>query len=556
MSGLLHASWLPVVGWALLHSLWEGTLVVLAAALVLRSLRGASPRLRYTVAVLALLLMTGLPLRHLVPPPSGAPPVLLAQGHPKPEGPSLSQVVPEPVPALRTRMATGLERAMPWVVAVWAMGVSVSLLRLAGGWAWLQRLRWRHSELAPDALQGRLLDLCRRAGLKRAVTLLMCEGLVGPSVVGVLRPAILVPAGWFLNLPPAHLEALLAHELAHVLRHDYAVNLLQSLLEVVLFYHPGVWWLSRRIRAERELACDTFAVRLLGDALPLAEALTTLERRGLGHAPLEPAPAAHGGSLMERISHLLLPPHRTSSAPAFGAMAVLALLLVSGLRLAAQAPEPTPPVPLAIPKWRLLPSGGKVGNENAALYIHSRNAKDPQGKDIPYTQLLDIKADQVPLNQVWKVFDQVAHVRGPYIGSETWDSRDERVAGPRVEIDLTGAKPEDVLATLNRLAEKFGVAPYQAPAATDLQNFRVTKHTLKDGRICFDLHARQVSRGFLDQLLTTAKSVAASAEVKEGVMGFDRASDTFAGPKVDAIFEGLTLPEIEARIRKLQAEAQ
>lgn len=258
---------------------------------------------------------------------------------------------------------------------------------------------------------------------------------------------------------------------------------------------------------------------------------------------------------MERIAHLLLPPHRISSAPAFGAMAALTVLLASGLRLAAQAPEPTPAIHSAIPKWRLLPSGGKVGNENAALYIHSRNAKDPQGKDIPYTQLLDIKAYQMPLNQIWKTFEQVASLRGPYVGSETWDSFDRRIVGPRVDIDLVGVKPADFLATLNRLAEIHSVAPYQAPASTDLRNFQVTKHTLKDGRICFDLHARQVSHGFLDQLLTTAKSVAASVDVKEGVMGFDRESDTFGGPKVDAIFEGLTLPELEARIRKLQAEA-
>lgn len=389
MNGLLHASWLPVVGWALLHSLWEGTLVVLAAALLLRGLRGASPRLRYTVAVLALLLMTGLPLRHLVPLHSGTSAVLLAQNHPSIEGPALSQVLPEPASALRTRMAAGLERAMPWVVAIWAVGVFVSLLRLAGGWAWLQRLRWKKAELAPDALQGRLLDLCRRAGLKRAVTLLMCEGLVGPSVVGILRPAILVPAGWFLNLPPAHVEALLAHELAHVLRHDYAVNLLQSLLEVVLFYHPGVWWLSRRIRAERELACDTFAVRLMGDALPLAEALTTLERRGLGRAPLEPAPApaAHGGSLMERISHLLLPPRRTSSAPAFGAMAVMAISLTYALQVAAQPADPRPVKDVTYPQSIELPSARTAApahQPNPIVRIKIQDQGLPQGYRVEF----------------------------------------------------------------------------------------------------------------------------------------------------------------------------
>lgn len=551
MNGLLHVPWLPVLGWALLHSLWEGTLVALAAALVLRGLHGASPRLRYAVAVLALLLMAGLPLRHLMPPRSGTSPVLLASKPPAPERPAFNQVAPEPAPALRTRMTASLERALPWVVAVWVVGVFVSLLRLAGGWVWLQRLRWRKAELAPDVLQGRLLDLCRRAGLKRAVTLLMCEGLIGPSVVGILRPAILVPAGWFLNLPPAHVEALLAHELAHVLRHDYAINLLQSLLEVVLFYHPGVWWLSRRIRAERELACDTFAVRLMGDGLPLAEALTALERRGLGRGPLEPAPAAHGGSLMERISHLLLPPRRTSSAPAFGAMAVLAMLLVSGLRLAAQAPDPTPLVPPAIPKWRILPSGVKVGNEDAALYIHSRNAKDPDGKDIPYTQLLDIKANQVPLNQVWKIFEQVASDRRSNLEGEAWDSRDERIQGPRVNLDLNNATPAEVLGVLTRLAKEHGTTIYKAPDPRDPGPFIVAKFTLKDGRIALNLHARQVSPAFLDRLLETAKKMSPDSSA-----GFDRDSDKATGPKVDAIFEGLTLPELEARVRKLQAEAQ
>jgi len=551
MNALLHASWLPILGWTLLHSLWEGTLVALAAALVLRSLHGASPRLRYVVAVLALLLMVVLPLRHLVPLRLEVPPILLVRDRLEQVQPSLAKALSSPTPALRTRMATRLEQAMPGVVLVWIIGVSLSLLRLAGGWAWLQRLRWRKAELAPDALQRCLLDLCRRAGLKRAVTLLICEGLAGPSVVGILRPAILVPAGWFLNLPPDHVEALLAHELAHVLRHDYAVNLLQSLLEVVLFYHPGVWWLSRRIRAERELACDIFAVRLMGDALPLAEALTDLERRGLGLVPLEPAPAAHGGSLMERISHLLLPPRRTSSAPAFGAMAVMALLLASGLRLAAQSPDPTPVVPPSIPKWRILPSGGKVGNEHAALYIHSRNAKDSEGKNIPYTQLLDIKADQIPLNQVWKVFEAVVSDRRPNLEGEAWDSRDERISGPRVNLDLNSATPAEVLGLLTRLAKEHGSAPYKAPDARDPGPFIVAKFTKKDGQFALNLHARQVSLVFLDQLLETAKKMSPDTSA-----GFDRDSDKSTGPRVDAIFEGLTLQELEGRIRKLQAESQ
>lgn len=551
MNGLLHASWLPMLGWTLLHALWEGTLVVLGTALVLRSLRGSSPRLRYAVSVLALLLMVGLPLRHLVSFHRDAPQVLFVQARPASNAQSFTRAFPNPATAMRTRTVEALERVMPWVVAVWALGVLSSLLRLAGGWAWLQRLRWAKSELAPDILQRQLLDLCRRVGLKRAVTLLMCEDLVGPSVVGILRPAILVPAGWFMNLPPDQVEALLAHELAHVLRHDYAVNLLQSILEVVLFYHPGVWWLSRRIRAERELACDTFAARLMGDSLPLAEALTTLERRGLGRAPLDLASTAHGGSLMERITQLLLPPRRTSTAPAFGATGVLTLLLVSGLHLAAQTPDPTPAVAPTIPQsTRNLPDV-TIDYKNTALYLRSSNAKDAEGKAIPYTQVFDIKANQVPLNQAWRSFEEALKVGSASKSVEGWSRRSETTPGPRVNLDLNGATPATVLAVLNRLAKEYGVEPYQAPDQRDPGPFVVSAYTLKSGQVVLNFHARQVSPAFLDQLLQSARKLKPGLTIKD-----DRDADTSTGPKVDAIFEGLTLEELEGRVRKLQAEVR
>lgn len=559
MNGLMHLPWLSTLGWTLLHSLWEGTLVALAAAGVLRGLKGASPRARYVVSVLALVLMAGLPLRHLATPRAATGPVSLERGRPLPGDTVVvvaAQSVPAPSPVLRTRLAGELERMLPWMVGAWAVGALLSLLRLAGGWAWLQRLRWRKAELSPDALQRQMLDLCRRAGLKRAVTLLTCEGLAGPSVVGVLRPAILVPAGWFLNLPPDHVEALLAHELAHVLRHDYAVNLLQSLLDVLLFYHPGVWWLSARIRAERELAADAFAARLLGDPFPLAQALTDLERRGLGRLNLEPAPAAHGGSLMERITALLLPRPRTSTAPAFGAAAVLTLLLASGLRLGAQAPDPTPSVAPAIPtQAQNLPKGVRVSS-GSAFYLASEPAKDAEGKPVPYTQLLTVKADQMPLNQVWKAFDEGTRNQGLHPRFQAWAHRDEKVAGPRVNLDMEKATPAQVLAVLNGLAEKHGVAPYQAPASTDLKPFSITKHTTKEGKVLFDFHARQVSGIHLDKLFQMAKALGHNQLLANGAVVDGREKDVHPGPKVDALFEALTLEELEARIAKLRAEAQ
>ena len=92
-----------------------------------------------------------------------------------------------------------------------------------------------------------------------------------PTVIGWLRPVVLMPASALSGMGPQQLEAILAHELAHIRRHDYLVNLLQTVVETLLFYHPAVWWLSGRIRVERENCCDDLAVSLCGDPYAYAE---------------------------------------------------------------------------------------------------------------------------------------------------------------------------------------------------------------------------------------------------------------------------------------------
>lgn len=559
MNGLLHAHlqapWLSGLGWILVHTLWEGALVSLAATLLLRGMRGASPRARYAVAVAALLIFAGLPLRraatHLVHPPAARMALHGEGGRPLAAASAFPSAASGP--ALRTRMAERLEEVLPWMVLAWGAGMMAFLARLAGGWAWLQHLRWQRSELAPDTLQRRLLDLCRRTGMKRAVTLLACEGLAGPSVVGVLRPAILVPAGWFLNLEPAHLEALLAHELAHVLRHDYLVNLLQSVLEVVFFYHPALWWLSRRIRREREMACDAFAVHQVGSPLPLAEALAVLETRGLGRMNLEPSLAAHGGSLMERIQNLLLPAPRSSSAPAFGAVAILTLLLATGLHLGARNPDAAP----GMPTHMELPKGVTVNWDSTHLYLDIHHAKDAEGKKIPYTFLVDLVAQEVPLNQAWKAFQEAFQaVAGKDREIQIFGSRAEKVEGPRVSLDLKGATPAEVEAALNRLAKEHGVAPYQAPPDHALGVFKIGKHVAADGSTRYDLHARQVSCSYLLELLATARKLETDSAIRNGAIANMRDRDKGTGPKVDAIFEDLPLPELEKRVVALISGAR
>ena len=178
------------------------------------------------------------------------------------------------------------------------------------------RMRSMLVRRAPPEWQEILRKLGARIGLSRPVRLLVSALVQVPTVVGWLRPVVLVPVGALGGLPAGHLEALLLHELAHIRRHDYLVNMLQSVAEALLFYHPAVWWVSGHIRAERELCCDDVAVSVSGDALTYARALAQLESYRPAH--LSAAVAANGGSLPDRIAQVAGPvaasrPHRSGT---------------------------------------------------------------------------------------------------------------------------------------------------------------------------------------------------------------------------------------------------
>lgn len=304
----------PALARVLLDFVWQGALIGLLAWLALALLRNARPQWRYAVACLALLACALLPVVQLllaltasadtggVPVESRSIPVAaFSAATQAPPGHGVF-ALPMPPPT-----------SMAWLVALWAAGAGLLSLRMLGGALWLHRLcREARTEAGP--WQARVDALARRLGERRSVALrLIAEG-DGPSTAGWWHPVILLPAAVAMRMPADLLEALLAHELAHVRRHDYLVNLLQRLVETLLFYHPAVWWLSRRIRIEREHVADDLAAAALGDGRRLAVALAELDR--LAVAPRSPFPlpafaqAAHGGHLMSRIQRLVRPSRR------------------------------------------------------------------------------------------------------------------------------------------------------------------------------------------------------------------------------------------------------
>ena len=218
---------------------------------------------------------------------------------------------PEPgvsCPSFSERAASALVPWLPWIATGWLLGVLSLSVWNVGGWLTAERLRLIGvSPVGPD-IAGRFAKLVDRMKVSRPIRLLRSAVVESPITIGWLRPTILLPLGLITGLTPSELDAIIIHELAHVRRHDYLANLFQTMIETLLFYHPAVWWISRRIRIERENCCDDWAVAFNGDSISYARTLSRfgeLRHAGDRRLPVGQVVSADGGSLVARVRRLL-----------------------------------------------------------------------------------------------------------------------------------------------------------------------------------------------------------------------------------------------------------
>jgi beta-lactamase regulating signal transducer with metallopeptidase domain len=337
------------LGRSLLHFLWQGSLLALLLWMI-KTIAPTSARIRYTAASLIMLMMPvalvvtiARDFRHQPAPAIIAP-------H--------APLVAATAPILATspvEQMTGVG-VWGWVVCLWLAGVVLLSLRATGGWMRAQRLK-RRVLPASGELQDMMTRLKQRLVISTPVRFYTSAMVEVPTVIGWVRPYLLLPVTALTGLSASQLEAILAHELAHIRRHDYLVNLLQTAIETVLFYHPAVWWVGKQMRIEREHCCDDIAVAVCGNAVEYAGALAELEQiRG---RVAEPALAATGGELLGRIRRLLgQRPSEDRVSRSLGTIAAAGLVLlmigVPATRSLKAAPQPpqiniTPPV-VAPPK--------------------------------------------------------------------------------------------------------------------------------------------------------------------------------------------------------------
>jgi beta-lactamase regulating signal transducer with metallopeptidase domain len=294
---------LQTLGWTLLHFVWQGAALAALFAVANTVCRRATTR--YALAVLTLALMIAAPVVTFTELTRQKDPAVRygAQGASaiavKPvQGVSVTARPSAPAPEIPASQPAGIV----WLVEAWFLGVVLLSLRTAGGLFLVEKMRRREVKPVVRELYEKCLALQRKMGFERVIRYCECLRLDAPAVLGWFRPLVLLPARALTGLSEEQIEMIIAHELAHIRRLDCFVNLFQIGVETLLFYHPAVWWVSQRIRTEREHCCDDEAVAVCGDAVNYARALTLMEEWRTAPALLM---AANRSPLSQRVVRLL-----------------------------------------------------------------------------------------------------------------------------------------------------------------------------------------------------------------------------------------------------------
>ncbi|WP_020533621.1 M56 family metallopeptidase [Flexithrix dorotheae] len=306
------------LGWTLLHSLWQGAIVALLLGLIMIFLNKQSSTVRYFVSCIALLTVFVLSVStffslYETSPEQGNHFVLnnenqFQMAENAPVEFAISDANDETETAGLNSIAIFIDYFndhLPLIVTLWGLGVLILTLRFMGGYAYVQRLKYYKTKAVAQDWNEKLEKIAQKLHIKKSIGLLESQLVKVPMVIGHLKPVILLPLGTLTGLSPAQLEAILAHELAHIKRNDYLINIFQSLIDILFFFHPAVWWISANVRNERENCCDDIAVSLNKDTLTFAKALTDLEEMNWNAPNLAMALTNKKGQLLQRVQRLI-----------------------------------------------------------------------------------------------------------------------------------------------------------------------------------------------------------------------------------------------------------
>ena len=268
---------IQAICWVLIHSLWQGAVLVVSAGCVLAGTRQSAAAVRYRLlGLLLFLFLAACGITFLYE--------LYLAGEIGGTGESGNTAVADALAAGSGMLRRYCETNAGWIVCAWFVVAAVKAVRMAGGWGYVHAIsRHGHTE-APEQWVQLVARWAGQLEIRRRIRLLESRLVQAPMVVGHLKPIIFIPLGLINQLPPDEIESVLLHELAHIRRHDYLVNLMQQLSECVFFFNPGLLWVSSLLREERENCCDDIAIAQTGDRVRLVRALVRIKEHSMGVA--------------------------------------------------------------------------------------------------------------------------------------------------------------------------------------------------------------------------------------------------------------------------------
>lgn len=299
----LSSSIAEALGWTLVHSLWQGLIVTAIVALLLKIIPSRASGSRYTVALAGLLILVttiGITFTQVYTT-KNIPPAIYTSTLSSNNNDHIAGNTPD---SLLVSVNQFMDANMKWFIACWFAGAVFFLLRVAGGGIYVSMLRSSSLAMA-DEWNTRIQSLAAQLNIQRSIALAQSAKVHAPVVLGYIKPLIIIPTGMLSGLTTDQLEAIFLHELVHIKRHDYLVNLFQMFMEAFLFFNPFVWILSTMIRNEREHCCDDAVVRRTGNAKLYAAALVQLEETRLSQTGIALSLAENKNLLLKRIKRLM-----------------------------------------------------------------------------------------------------------------------------------------------------------------------------------------------------------------------------------------------------------
>jgi|GEM_PF-3443824 len=341
-SEMVNTPLMDSLGWTVVHSVWQGAIIALLLCIAFYFVGKKQSLVRYWLAVLSLLFMlvwSGVTfMSHYIEASDRCDTTYTCEAVKETSPPPFYEVegyMEERIRVAKEELAPTMsyvdfqdtiQEYLPWIVWLWGIGVAFFFLRWLGGALYLQRIKLLYTHPVAEEWDELLENLREKLGIRRGVELLSSMRVHSPMVIGHLKPVILVPIGLLTHLTPAQVEAMLAHELAHIKRYDFLINLLQSWVEILFFYHPAYWWIAAQVQNERENSCDDMAVSVCGSKWEYVNTLAVLAEMRLQTPQLAMGFAGNKQNLLlNRIKRIMTP---NENSKQFGGRILASSLLV------------------------------------------------------------------------------------------------------------------------------------------------------------------------------------------------------------------------------------